>query len=592
MIELLYMTLILFGPLLILFFIFPEFKEMKLFLIFCQFIFSIVQLSDNFYRDHILYEKPNFEYIQNLDFKPINYLYRTSYSDEYGNSETIKYNTMSTSKFSLIKTEKYATKCLDNFYIEPSESCPITDIILGDSNNRIYQNYISINTNEYIYYTKNKLGKLYRTFNYTSLKENKEDFYPLDKTIRKENYKLSNPIYNFKLYIKFCDVFCLLLIIYSFWCTFFESLNYQECDLFKIVNKGVQLVIIILQFIRFIKFVEIKQFFFDNEDIYDTKTENYFPNKALNIDSVLLAFSINLFIYKFLSARFPGKNSFCGPMNEFDCDLKIKSDPEKIALILIIPLYLTYFVLAIFDTLNDEKISDDYNKLIYNWNLSPLKSIKETSNPTSYDYYDYYDDYYYSNNRYSSDSSSNYFSLGNDYLRLEKLNSYDYISIFPNKYGKICGKDSFGNNLYFPNYTDCPINKIYISFYDENIPGYRKLSLKKGKYLYYTNESIDGNIITDLRISYASKIDLNPRYTKDLTNIPFYEEIYSNFSGDNSNLYAINYLGINTSSISGDKIENFEKKIKIYKSLSKGKLALFCLYNIFIVFFYNFILLI
>ena len=55
------MTLILFGPLLILFFIFPEFKEMKLFLIFCQLIFSIIQLSDNFYRDHILYEKPNFE---------------------------------------------------------------------------------------------------------------------------------------------------------------------------------------------------------------------------------------------------------------------------------------------------------------------------------------------------------------------------------------------------------------------------------------------------------------------------------------------------------------------------------------------------
>ena len=221
MIELLYMTLLLFAPLLIIFFIFPEFKEMKLFLIFCQFIFSIIQLSDNFYRDHILYEKPNFEYIQNLNFHPITNLYGTGYR-----FEPISYNTMRNSKFSLIKTEKYATKCLDNFYIEPSESCPITDIVLGDSYNRIYQNYITINDNEYIYYTKNKLGKLYSSFNYTAFKENKEVFYSLEQTIRKENYKLTNPIYDFKLYIKFCDVFCLLLIIYSFWCTIFESLKY------------------------------------------------------------------------------------------------------------------------------------------------------------------------------------------------------------------------------------------------------------------------------------------------------------------------------------------------------------------------------
>ena len=50
----------------------------------------------------------------------------------------------------------------------------------------------------------------------------------------------------------------------------------------------------------------------------------------------------------------------------------------------------------------------------------------------------------------------------------------------------------------------------------------------------------------------------------------------------NSYLYSINYLGMNTSSISGEKIENFEHKIKVYKSCSKGKLASFCLINIFL----------
>ena len=81
--EIIYMTLILFSPLLPIFFIFPDFKPMKLFLIFCQLIFAIIQLSDNFYRDHILYEKPNYEYIQNLDFYPINSLYKASYSSQY-----------------------------------------------------------------------------------------------------------------------------------------------------------------------------------------------------------------------------------------------------------------------------------------------------------------------------------------------------------------------------------------------------------------------------------------------------------------------------------------------------------------------------
>ena len=314
-----------------------------------------------------------------------------------------------------------------------------------------------------------------------------------------------------------------------------------------------------MQFIRFIKFVEIQHFFFDNEDIYNTKTDNYFPNKALNIDSVLLAFSINLFIYNFLSARFPGKKSFCEAIKLLECDLKIKNEPIRIALYLIVPLYLTFFVLAIFDILNDEKLSDVYNDLIYNWNLNPLKSINSTTSSTSYSYYDY-NDYYYYNNRYSYDRTINYFSLGNDTLAIDKLKGYDYISIFPKKYGKICGKDSFGNDLYFPNYTDCPINKIYISDYNANITGYQKLRLKRGKYLYYTNESINGNIIIDLRISSETNIALNPRDSKVLTNIPFYEEIYSNFSGDNSNLYAINYLGINTSSISGNKLEKLEKK--------------------------------
>ena len=86
------------------------------------------------------------------------------------------------------------------------------------------------------------------------------------------------------------------------------------------------------------------------------------------------------------------------------------------------------------------------------------------------------------------------------------------------KDGKICGKDNYGNNLYFPNYEDCPINKIYFSDKNEYLQGYKKINLNNGRYLYYTNESVEDKIIIDIRIAYNSKIPLNPEYQDDLTN--------------------------------------------------------------------------
>ena len=162
----------------------------------------------------------------------------------------------------------------------------------------------------------------------------------------------------------------------------------------------------------------------------------------------------------------------------------------------------------------------------------------------------------------------------------------DYINIYSNQNGKICGKDNYGNNLYFPLDIDCPLNKIYFSNKDEYVSDYVKLKFKNGIYLYYTNQSIEDKIIIDFRISSNQEIPLNPEYPDFLTNIPFYEEIDSICNEEKLFLFSINYLGINTSSIDGDNISKIEKlkhNIDVYKSLSKGKLALFCLMNVFII---------
>ena len=98
MIELLYTTLALFVFIFPFFFLFKEFKPLKLGLIFFQFILSIILLSDNFYKDQSLYEDPNFNNIQSSGFKPIISLYKTFY--ENGSFENISFDTMNNSEFS------------------------------------------------------------------------------------------------------------------------------------------------------------------------------------------------------------------------------------------------------------------------------------------------------------------------------------------------------------------------------------------------------------------------------------------------------------------------------------------------------------
>ena len=555
MIELLYTTLVLFGFFIPVFLMLPNFSIMKLIFVFFQFILFIILLSNNFYKKLSLYKGEQFKFIQNTGFLPINSLYKSSSYNNFVNP-TIYFGTMSSSEFSLIKTEKFSTQCLENYWIQSDESCPITDIYLGNKNDNKYQNYIKITENEYIYYSKeNKIGKLYESFNYTEFKENKENSHSIDTLVRKEFNKLSNPIYDFKFYIKFCDTFCFILIIISLW-SVIQEIILEKSKSPKATNILVQLIVIILQFIRFIKFIEVKKFLSDNEDIYNIDDEKYFPNEVFNIDSFPLSVSINILIFNLLFVRCKNKPSCCDKRE----NNKEYCDSEILLIFQIIPIYITYFAFVVLDFENDRKIGNIYNNLIYNWNMNPISSISL--------YYNYW-------------QLNHNFAWESDYFYIEKLNNFDYINIYTNTNGKICGKDNFGNNLYFPDDVDCPINKIFVSYSNTYLPGYQKLRLNNGKFLYYTNEYIEGKIVTDLRISNLREIPLNPDYSDVKTNIPFYEEI--DYILDNSYLFAINYLGLNTSSVSTDKLKKLKYNIKVYTALSIGKIVLFCLQHAFFI---------
>ena len=232
------------------------------------------------------------------------------------------------------------------------------------------------------------------------------------------------------------------------------------------------------------------------------------------------------------------------------------------------PLFIGNFIVGIFDFLNDKKIKENYNYLTSNWETNPIKSINLSYNEEN-EYENYSMLYNYSN----TSNEIKYETFWKKYfIKFKRMDSYNYFESFKNEnyYNKKCGKDSYGNDLYFPGEVDCPINEIFFSNFDEDLEDYTKIKLNDTYYLYYTNKSIEGKIIIDLINS------------SSIYNFPFYEEIDSNFN--NQYFYSINYMGINTSSISErsliSKINKLEHNIKLYFILSIVKIVFFCIENI------------
>jgi len=567
MIELFYTTIVLFAFFFPFFLLCNKFKYVNVMIIFSQLTISFILLSKNFYKKHSLYQIPKFQSIQQLNFYPIKSLYKTYYGN--GEFNDIYFDTIKTNKFSLIKSDKYSKQCLEHYFIQSNEVCPITEVVFEKTKSNKYQNCIQISDNKYIYYTnENKLGKLYKKFKYTEFEENKNYSYSLDEIVRKEYNKLSNPIIDFKYYIKFYDIICPTLIVMSLLYSFFEFYNKLNCnEFFNFSNIILQLIILIIYSIRFIKFIEIKKFLFDNEDIY--KHESYFPNKVFNIDSFPIALSINIFIFYLLYIIFPNKIYCC----EQDNYIGQFENNELISIIYLylLPLFIGYFIVGIFDFLNDKKIKENYDRLISNWEMNPIISINLSSIQK-----DKYENYSLLNNYSIINNDTKYISFWEKYsIEYKRMDYYNYLEINKNKdnYNKKCGKDNYGNDLYFPKDVVCPINKIFFSDSYKNLINYTKIKLNNTFYLYYTNESVEGKIILDIKFSNSFN---------DFSRFPFNEEIDSYF--DDQKFYAVNYIGINNSLISyktsQSKIKNFEHNIKVYISLSIVKIIFFCIENL------------
>ena len=248
-------------------------------------------------------------------------------------------------------------------------------------------------------------------------------------------------------------------------------------------------------------------------------------------------------------------------------ETKNYADEAKYTFLLILPLFISFFVFEILDFVHGKEIIKMADNILYNWNFSPIKEINTIN--------------------VNVDRESD-FKWKYNYFKTEKL-KLKYSDIYSNTKGKICGKDNLGNNLLFDYNQECPINRIFISDLDEDLPDYKKIKLRNNNYLYYTNKYIRGKIIIDFKITSDLNINISPDNAKDLwISSPFTEEIDSNTIYGNSYLLAINYIGIDENSISrkdSDKINNLKDKVDYYNSITPAKIGILCCESLCLIIF-------
>ena len=497
MLELLFTTLAILVFLIGFIYLFGTFKFINIFLYYCLIIFASIFVGiKSLYKKHILWNKDLITNTHTITFYAIIDL-EPYYENEVFKSLNVIYD--SNIIFSSINSFYYSNECLYNYFISNSE-CPITDIIIEDKQKDKYKNYteIKIDDNKYLYYTKNKKdGKLYK---YTKSEMNKDDLnfvsdFDYEKANRIQRLyedRLNNPIVNFKNLVEYGDLLILIVILYYIFTIFVEKYENREFDFNKIFNITYELGILVYYIVRYTEFIKVKNYFFDNEEyykdksIYDNKETYYFPNKVFNLDSFPVSISINMLLIRLIYIIIPQNWHYYK-----DTVFSFRIDKDFIIcfnIYYIIKSIILSFFFIFFISVLEYKFFKYNDNLWYNWNSNPIKSI-ELSPTQNYEFakiktkkkdYSFYEWRYH-------------------YFKIEKIKNIDYINIYKNTNGKICGKDSYGNNLYFPNDVECPINDIIIDKNNLNLTDYKEIQLETNLSLYYTNKNITKEIIIDLK---------------------------------------------------------------------------------------------
>ena len=580
-------------------------------LIIIQFILNFILFANLYYKKHIIWKDEEYAFVHKLPFSPINNI-------ELLDNEELNISSLNDYTFSTIPTRDFQKKCRNYFYIK-SDLCPISHIFTENISQN-YENYTRINISNdlYLYYTRNNDHELLYeetisfiyNLNSSSYNFSFTNFYEEHMPTDREIFNAFN---NFKIYNQYFLFFHLSLLTFSILYLNIESCNDEKITYFKFINIIIQIIIVILSGYRYIKFKKIKNILLNN--IYENiSTKNdYLPEKFFNIDSIILGVAITILLIYIILLIFPKKCIIdIEEMGIPDYNLNYLYEEEykdlKIVY-LFAPFILTSIIFITISFINDWEIRKKSNNVFYNWNTSPLRLIKLTTSETYELAIIHYD-------KGPSSGKQKYYGWKYNNFKIERLKNFDYNKLYQNNKGKICGKDNFGNNLYFPENIDCPINDIIVtnSNLEKNISSdYNKLDLGD-IFLYYTNKNIEGQIIIDLKVSYSNLFELDLGNTNELCSqdllkddnykcksyyklggkIPFSKKIdswykskffnkeenmnyYTNSENTNIYLYSINYLGINSTALSEKNIIDNKKYFEKYNDLAIAKFCFFCI---------------
>ena len=631
--ELLYITIIFAAFCIIPYCFCSSFQNLRIFFFIFQLIFYCVIFFTSKYKNNYLWEDTTFEPIQQLpcpvitDIKVINYSYIYLYHLEL---ETLYQN------FSLIKTDEYSKECLLNYFVKITDKCPITDIVVINNSEKYYYSdltyYSSLKFFDvYIYYKRNsKYGKLYNSYkkfirkdyifyeklNITFLSE--LDYKNILMIKLLEENKLLIPFSRLKKICYFTDYLWCIIFPISLFYYIIETRDDKKWNYFRVIDYFLQIILFAIYIVRFIFFIDVKNFYKYTKDIcknmdiniellfkIDKYRNTYYPNLNVNAESLPVAIVISMIFYFCLFLLTGNKwsyqrKNFGNEKYYFFNDTNELSKRKFRIYYLLFPFIMLYIATFILDIFNDIKIKKIYNNSFFNWELSPIKEIKLSDNET-----------HEIAHILMKDKDYYFYSWKENFISVERYDDYNYMNLYENKDGKICGKDSFGNDLYFPNDLNCPINHIYI----DNIPNgldsnYSNIDLGNYNYLHYTNSKIDGQILVDIKAgSSLFPLELNSKNSNDLceslknetvysrnckdynkfNTIPFYSKIdkesYNKFIQNNTELkiwndidiflYGLTYQGINSTSI------NKTISISIYKKQIEKIISLFLYKNIF-----------
>ena len=423
-------------------------------------------------------------------------------------------------------------------FFRNDEECPINFINFANNNdsNSTDNNYIFSNLN---YSNNNTNGSIVIDVNYINEKIEIISYYSSNSYI----YNNYENIFTIKSRIKLINIISLIIIILCIpFLIFILSIpifiyilphnNYYNRNLtyisyFIFFSLSVLLIISFLLAISWIK--ETNSIFEDlNLPQYKMKDRFY------NIQFVNLCFInfLTIFIIFFNS------NS-----------KKYNFNPLILILLISSPIISSPIIIILFISLKPYYKSGEFNDLKLNYQKSPITEIKINGN-FKFNYI--YTDVINEDDEYINNWKGYSFNI----KRMDDKYTYPYIINNNSKNKKKCGIDSVGNELYFPENIDCPINKIIINNESNNSLLKQKYKwitspINNNTFIHYTNDNINGTILVDLRISSYYN---DERY---INNNKIDNDGYSNIDNNTDNnlfLYSRTYSGIENITKLGNEI--------------------------------------